>query len=202
MKCYVAIAAQVLVLRGELKNLMHVITEAAHGRHDSPPPLSLHVFNVHHEPEQESGALRFTLTHSTVVVLTKTSHKINPLARALTLQHWTVSVQPTTATKRPFQKDVPVDIGWQRWRYVIMWWKNETHSCSRLQIIRVCGPQAAAASLWILIQYVVWGVVEVQDGEPKLSPNPFADKPREGKRDDYMHGFSHGSPNLIFCSAF
>lgn len=72
--------------------LTHAIREAVHGRHESRPALCC--FNVHLEPKQErqTGAFCFTMTPSTMVVLTKTSHKIEPLACKPALQQWTVKV--------------------------------------------------------------------------------------------------------------
>lgn len=62
MKSYVAMAAQVLVLRGELKNLMHVITEAAHGRHDSPPPLSVSLMFIVNQSRKVEHSVSLWLT--------------------------------------------------------------------------------------------------------------------------------------------
>lgn len=78
-----------------------------------------------------------------------------PVRSRCSTEPWTFNQQPP---KKTFSKR-GTGRYWltkMKCRYVIMWWKKEAHSYSRLQMSWVCGPQAAAdskrgASLWILI---------------------------------------------------
>lgn len=81
-------AASFASCTGELE---HAIREAVHGRDESRPALCC--CNVN-QPKQErqTAALCFTLTHSTVAVLTEASHKIYPSASEPELQQSIINV--------------------------------------------------------------------------------------------------------------